>query len=180
MIVAAKQGAIAQWWSETLHNFACDGNDGLQVYARAYAVETLGTTKYRGKGVPDAIDDIALGIRGNCLVQGDPTARLAGQVQSQDSLHGEANATAKMRQLQSRILSQRASGNTVLPTLMLFPRRDDKQGSFRTSTKLDPVLSFELLHRQGSIKNIALQNIAAQFRQAIGDIEVFHPFGHYL
>ncbi len=88
MIVAAKQGAVAQGWAETLHDPALDGDDGLQVDARAYAVETLDAAKYRGKGIPDAIDDIAFGVRGNCLVQSDPTARLARKVQSQDSLHG--------------------------------------------------------------------------------------------
>jgi hypothetical protein len=48
MIIPAKQGAVAQGWAETLYNPALDGDDGLQVDARANAVEASDTAKYRG------------------------------------------------------------------------------------------------------------------------------------
>ena len=88
MIITTKQRAVAQGRAKPLYDPALDSDDGLQVEAGTYAVEALHATEYGRQGIPDAVNDIALGVRSNCLVQGNPTARLASEIQSQDNLHG--------------------------------------------------------------------------------------------
>ncbi len=63
VIIPAKQGAVAKWWAEALNDPALNGDDGLQVDAGLKAGESLDTAENRGKGIPDAPDDIAFGVR---------------------------------------------------------------------------------------------------------------------
>jgi hypothetical protein len=87
VIIAAKQGAVAQGRAKALNHSALNGDDGLQFNAGAQAGESLGTPENRGQGLADAIQDIALGIGRDCLVYGDPAAWLARNIQSQDCMH---------------------------------------------------------------------------------------------
>ena len=88
MIVTPKKSTVAQGCAEALNDPALDGYNGLQIDAGALPVNALNSAKNRGQDVPDAVNDISFGIRCNGLVQCYPTARLAGEVESQDSLHG--------------------------------------------------------------------------------------------
>jgi hypothetical protein len=80
MIVSTEQGAIAQWGTEILQDPAMQCDDGLQVDARAYAVNALNTAKNRRQSIANAVNDIALGVGRNRFVQRNPASGLAGQI----------------------------------------------------------------------------------------------------
>ena len=155
MVIATEQGAVADRRSETLDDPALDGDDGLQVDTRTLAA-ALDAAEHGRQAFADAIDDIALGIGGHCFVQCNPAPGLAGEVQSENSMHDldpndRAKATAKPIRVQCGSMGRMAS---------------------------ELVLLFEILHRQGPVEKIPLQHIAAHLRQALGDLQGLDTFRH--
>ena len=63
MVVAAKQGSVAQWRREVIEYATVERDDGLQGYLRSNASEALHAAKHWGEGLPDAVDDIAASVR---------------------------------------------------------------------------------------------------------------------
>jgi len=62
MVVAAKQGSVAQWRREVIEYATVERDDGLQGYLRSNASEALHAAKHWGEGLPDAVDDIAASV----------------------------------------------------------------------------------------------------------------------
>lgn len=62
MVVAAKQGAVAQWRCEVIEHAAIERNDGLKGDLRSDASKALHAAKHWGEGLPDAVDNIAASV----------------------------------------------------------------------------------------------------------------------
>lgn len=87
VVIPAEECAVTQWWTETLDDSSLDRDDWLRDDLGAKATYALNATQNRRQGIPDAVDDISLGVGGYRLMHCNPAAGLASEIESQDSLH---------------------------------------------------------------------------------------------
>ena len=90
MVIATKQGAVAQGRAKALHDAALQRDDGLQVDARALSREALHAAECRGESIANAVHDIATGVGRDRLVSCQPPLRLPRKIQLQNRLHAPA------------------------------------------------------------------------------------------
>ena len=88
MVITPEQRAVTKWRGKVVHHPALQCNDRLQDNFGSNAGQALNTTKNRGQGVTDAVQDIASGVGGYRLVECQPPSGLTRHVQLENRLHG--------------------------------------------------------------------------------------------
>ncbi len=122
VIVASKQGAIAQRGCKIWRYLALYGNDGLEINSGALSAAALCTPHNRCQGVAYTVEDVTLGIGGYCLRHRHPAPGLPRYIESQDSLH-----SAPSINLQTKLLQKPGNYNR---TALAF------EGTFRRASAL--------------------------------------------